>query len=172
MSKAKSNKTQPSRTQRGKVHVRNAQPKHAYMYTRHNDKRHVRQPIANRNSVYRNHAHRNPAHLNSAYRISAPRNTAYRNSAHYHYNCMSHSTPQKGYRNHPPQQHKRHVSHPRKAFHPRINRLANVEYFYCLTKGHTSNVCYYRKLHLNMLPKDYNVTNQPRPRKVWVQKDV
>ena len=56
VSKAKSNKTQPSRTQRGKVHVRNAQPKHAYMYTRHNDKRHVRQPIANRNYVYRNSA--------------------------------------------------------------------------------------------------------------------
>ena len=142
-----------------KIHVKNAQPKHAYMYTR--------QP-----TTYRNSAHRNPAHWNSAHRISAPRNIVYRNSAHCHCKCMTYSIPQKGYRNHPPQQHKRHVSHPRKAFHSRINRLANVECFYCLTKGHTSNVCYYRKLHLNMLPKDYNVTNQPRPRKVWVQKDV
>ena len=85
---------------------------------------------------------------------------------------MSHSIPQKGYRNHPSQQHKRHVPHPRKAFHPRINKFANFECFYCMTKGHTSNVCYYRKLHLNMIPMDYNETNQPRPRKVWVQKDV
>ena len=30
-----------------------------------------------------------------------------------------------------------------------------------MTKGHTSNVCYYRKLHLNMLPMDYLETNQP-----------
>ena len=136
--KAKSNKTQPFMTQRGKDHTRNAQPKHAYMYTRHNHHKHVRQQFA------------------------------YRNSAHYHCNCMSHSTPQKGYRNHPPQQHKRHVPHPRKASHPRINKLANVECFYCMIKGHTSNVCYYRKLYLNMLPVNYNVTNQPRPRKVWV----
>ena len=122
------------------------------MYTRHNDYKHVRQPITNRNS-----AHRNSAHMNSA---------------HCHCDCMSHSIPQKGYRNHPPQQHKRHVPHTRKAFHPRINKFTNVECFYCMTKGHTSNVCYYRRLHLNMLPVNYNVTNQPRPRKVWVQKNV
>ena len=132
------------------------------MYTRYNDQRHVRQPITNRNSVYRNSVHR----------ISAPRNTACRNSAHYHCNCITYSIPQKGYRKHPPQQHKRHVSHPRKVSHPRINKLANVECFYCMNKGHTSNVCYYRKLHLNILPVNYNETNQPRPRKVWVQKDV
>ena len=129
-------------THRGKVHAKNAQPKHAYIYTRQNNHKHARQHIA-------------------------PKNTAY-----CHCNCMSHSIPQKGYRNQPPQQHKRHVPHTRKTFHPRINKFANVECFYCMTKGHTSNVCYYRKLHLNMLPVNYNVTNQPRPKKVWVQKDV
>ena len=83
MSKVKSNKTQPSRTQTGKVHARNAQPKHAYMYTSDNDHKHVRQPIAHKNSAYRNFAPRI--------------------SAHYHCNCMSHSIPQKDYRKHPPQ---------------------------------------------------------------------
>ena len=163
MSKAKSNKTQPSRTQRGKVHARNAQPKHAYMYTRHNDHRHIRKPIANRNPVYRN-----TPHWNSAHRIYARRNTAHMNSAHCQCNCMSHSRTQKSHRKHHVPQHIRHVPYTRKAYHPRVNNFANVECFYCMTKGHTSNVCYYRKLHLNMLPMDYFETNQPRPRKVWV----
>ena len=140
--KVNSNKTQSLRTQRGKVHARNTQTKHAYMYTRHNNHKHVRQHIA-------------------------PRNTA-----HYHCNCMSHSITQKSYRKHPPPQHIRHIPHTRKAYHPRVNKFANIECFYCMMKGHTSNVCYYRKLHLNMLPLDYFETNPPRPRKVWVQKNV
>ena len=89
VSKAKSNKTQPSRTQRGKVHARNAQLKHAHMYTRHNHHKHVRQQFI-------------------------PKNTA-----HFHCNCMSHTMTQKSYRMHPPPQHIRHVSHTRKAYHPR-----------------------------------------------------
>ena len=72
MSKAKSNKTQLLRTHRGKVHAKNAQPKHAYMYTRHNNHKHVRKHIA-------------------------PKNTT-----HYHCNCMSYSITQKSYRKHPP----------------------------------------------------------------------
>ena len=140
--KAKSNKTQILRTQRGKVHARNAQPKHAYMYTRHNNHKHVRQHIA------------------------------HKNTAHCHCNCMSHSITHKRYRKPYVPQNTRHVSYTRKAYHPRVNKFANVECFYCMTKGHTSNVCFYRKLHLNMLPMDYLETNQPRPRKVWVQKDV
>ena len=112
------------------------------MYTRHNNHKHVRQHIA-------------------------PKNIA-----HCHCNCMSHSITQKSYRKHPPPQHIRHVPYTRKAYHPRINKFINVECFYCMTKGHTNNVCYYRKLHLNMLPMDYLETNQPRPRKVWVQKNV
>ena len=129
-------------TQRGKNHSRNAQPKHAYMYTRHNHHKHVRQHIA-------------------------PKNTA-----HCHCNCMSHSITQKNYRKHPLLQNTRHVPYIRKAYHSRVNKFANVECFYYMTKGHTSNVYYYRKLHLNMLPMDYLETNQSRPRKVWVQKDV
>ena len=132
------------------------------MYTRHNDNRHNRRPIANRNPAYRNTAHRIPAHLNSAYR----------NSTHHHCNCPSHFTPQEGYRKHHVPQRTRHVSYPRKAFHPRVNKFANVKCFYCMIKGHTSNVCFYRKLHMNMLPMNYLKTNQPRPTKVWVQKDI
>ena len=59
--KVKSNKTQSFITQRGKAHTRKAQPKHAYMYTRHNNHKHARQHIA-------------------------PKNTA-----HCHYNCMTYS---------------------------------------------------------------------------------
>ena len=55
-------------TQRGKTHTRKAQPKHAYMYTRHNDHKHARQHIAPKNA------------------------------AHYHCNCMSYSITQKSYR--------------------------------------------------------------------------
>ena len=136
--KEKSNKTQSLMTQRGKAHTGKEQPKHACMYTRHNNYKHARQHIA-------------------------PKNTA-----HFYYNCMSHSITKKSYRKHPLPQNTRHVSYTRKAYHPRVNKFANVECFYCMTKGHTSNVCYYRKLHLNMLPMDYLETNQPRPRKVWV----
>ena len=39
--KVKSNKTQPFVTQRGRTHTRKPQPKHAYMYTRHNNRKHV-----------------------------------------------------------------------------------------------------------------------------------
>ena len=69
--KGKSNKTQSFMTQRGKAHTRKAQPKHTYMYTRHNNHKHARQHIA-------------------------PKNTT-----HYHYDCMSHSMTQKSYRKHP-----------------------------------------------------------------------
>ena len=131
------------------------------MYTRHNDHRHVRQPIANRNSVHWNSAHKISAHMNST---------------HCHYNCISHfrthSMTQKSYKKHPPPQNTGHVSYTRKAYHPRVNKFANVECFYYMTKGHTSNVCFYRKLYLNILPLDYLETNQPRPRNVWVQKNV
>ena len=140
--KVKSNKTQSFMTQREKAYTRKAQPKHAYIYTRHNNHKHARQHIA-------------------------PKNTA-----HYHYNCISHFMTQKSYRKHLLPQNTRHDSYTRKTYHPRVNKFANVECFYCMTKGHTSNLCYYRKLHLNMLPLDYLETNQPRPRKVWVQKNV
>ena len=76
-SKAKSNKTQSLRTQRGKVHARNAQPKHAYMYTRHNN-------------------HKNVAQHN-AHKLIAQ---TYQNT-HYHFQCMSHTITQKSYRKHP-----------------------------------------------------------------------
>ena len=97
--KKKSNKTQSLRTQREKVHTRNAQPKHAYMYTRHNIHKHTRQHIA-------------------------PKNTA-----HFHYNCMSHSKTQKSYRKYYVPQNTRYVSHTRKAYHSGINRLANIKCF-------------------------------------------
>lgn len=134
--KAKSNKTQPPLTKRGKVHARNAQPKHAYMYTRHSHHKHVKHPIAPKIS------------------------------GHCHCNYLSHSITQKSYRKHPLSQNRMHVSNHRKAYHPRTNKFANVKCFYCMTKGHTSNVCYYRKLHFNLLPMDYLETNQPRPRKI------
>ena len=117
-------------TQRGKAHTRKAQPKHAYMYTRHNHNWHVIQ----------HNAHK---HVTQIYQ-----------NAHCHCNCMSHSMTQKSYRKHPLAQNTRHVSYTRKAYHPRVNKFANVECFYCMTKGH--------------IPFDYLETNQPRPRKVWV----
>ena len=86
--KAKSNKTQSLRTQRGKVHARNTQPKHAYIYTRHNNHKHARQHIAPKNSAY------------------------------FHCNCMSHSMTQKKYRRHPTPQDTRHVSYTGKLYHP------------------------------------------------------
>ena len=81
---------------------------------------------------------------------------------------MTHFITQKSYRKHPTPQHTRHVSYTRKVYHPRVNKFANVECFYCMTKGHTSNVCFYKKLHLNMLPLDYLETNQLRPRKLSI----
>ena len=54
----------------------------------------------------------------------------------------------------------------------RLNRFVNVKCFYCMTFMHSSNVCYYRRLHLQLLPLDYLETNQPRPLKVWVQKNA
>ena len=74
--KAKSNKTQTLKTQRGKVHARNAQPKHAYMYTRQNNYNHARQHIAHK-------------HIAQTYQDS-----------HCHCQCMSHTMTQKSYRNH------------------------------------------------------------------------
>ena len=112
------------------------------MYTRHNHNRHATQYNAYK-------------HITQTYQ-----------NTYYHCQCMSHTMTQKSYRNHSPPQHTR------KACHPMRNKFANVEYFYCMTKGHTSNVCFYRKLHLQLLPSDYFETNQPRSRKVWVQKNV
>ena len=132
--KVKSNKTQSFMTQRGKAHTRKAQPKHAYMYTRHNNHKHARKHIA-------------------------PKNTT-----HCHCNCMSHSINQKSYKKYPLPQNTRHVSYTRNSYSPRRNQFSNVEYFYCMTKGHTSNVCFYRRLGLNLLPSDYLETNQPRCR--------
>ena len=112
------------------------------MYTRHNDHKHARQHIT------------------------------LKNTAHYHCNYMSYSMTQKSYRKHPLPQNTRHISYTRKAYYPRVNKFENNECFYCMTKGHTSNVCFYRKLYLNMLSLEYLETNKHRPRKVWVQKDV
>ena len=85
---------------------------------------------------------------------------------------MSHTMTQKSYKNDSPPQHKRYVPYVRNSHSLRVNKFANIECFYCMTKGHTSNVCFYKRLHLNLLLLDYLKTNQPRPRKVWVQKNV
>ena len=85
---------------------------------------------------------------------------------------MSHTITKKSYRKHSQPQHQRHVSYTKKAYYSRRNKFANVEYFYCMTKGHSRNVCFYRILHLNLLPFDYLETNKPRPIKVWVQKSI
>ena len=118
------------------------------MYTRHNHNRHATQ----------HNAHKHVAQT-------------YQNT-HCHCQCMSHTMTQKSYINYSPPQHTRHVSYTREAYHPRRNKFSNIEFFYCMTKGHTSNVCFYRRLHLNLLPLDYRESNQPRPRKVWVQKNI
>ena len=122
--------------------------------------------------MYTRHYYNKHATQNNAHKYVAQ---AYQN-AHCHCNyisySMTHSMTQKSYRKHHSPQHTGYVSYTRKAYHPRRNKFANVECFYCMTKGHNSNVYYYRKFHLNMLPIDYLETNQPRPRKVWVQKDV
>ena len=52
----------------------------------------------------------------------------------------------------------------------RQNKISKTKCFYCMKFGHTNNVCYYRKLHLNLLPMDYFESHKPRPNKVWVQK--
>ena len=135
-------------TQRGKAQTRAPQPKHAYMYTRHNNHKHVAQ--------YNAHKHVAQTYQN----------------IYCHYKCMSHTITQNNFRRHTQPQHQRHVSHTRNLYSLKINKFANVEYFYCMTKGHTSNVFFYRRLHLNLLPLDYLKTNQPRSRKVWVQKNV
>ena len=84
---------------------------------------------------------------------------AQKNAAHCHCQYVSHSVTQKSYRKHTSPQNTRHVPHIRKACHPR-NKFANVECFYCMKLGHTSNVCFYRRLHLNMLPVNYfDITN-------------
>ena len=146
--KGRCHKTQPSLTQRGKAQTRVPQPKHAYMYTRHNYSRHATQ----------HNAHKHVAQT-------------YQNT-HCHCHCMSHTMTQNNVRKHTPQQHKRHVSYTRKPYHPRRNKFTNVECFYCMTKGHSSNVYFYRKLHLQLLPSDYFKTNKPRPRNVKVQRNV
>ena len=146
--KGKSNKTQSFMTQKGRTHTRKPQSKYAYMYTRHNNHKHVDQ--------YNAHKHVAQTYHNT----------------HYHCQCMSHTMTQKSYRNHSPPQHTRHISHTRNSYSLKRNKFANVECFYCMTKDYTSNVYFYRILYLNMLHLDYLDTNQPRPRKVWVQKNV
>ena len=118
------------------------------MYTRHNHNRHAAQ----------HNAHK---HVAQTYQ-----------KMHFHCQYMSHTMTQKSYRKHSPPQYTRCISHTRKTFHPRRNKFANVKYFYCMIKGHSSNVCFYRKLHLQLLPLDYFEINKPRPIKVWVQNNV
>ena len=54
--KGRYHKTQPPLTQRGKAQTRASQPKHAYMYTRHNYNRHVTQHNAHKHvtQIYQN----------------------------------------------------------------------------------------------------------------------
>ena len=52
------------------------------------------------------------------------------------------------------------------------NRFAKIKCFYCMKFGYTNNMCYYKKLHLNLLPMDYFESHKPRPNKVWIQKVV
>ena len=135
-------------TQRGKAQTRALQPRHAYMYTRHNHNRHTTQ----------HNAHK---HIAQTYQ-----------NIHCHYHCMSHTMTHNNAKKHTPQQYQRHVFYTRKLYHHRRNKFTNVECFYCMTKGHSSNVCFYRKLHLQLLPSNYFETNKPRPIKVWVQKNM
>ena len=76
--KGMSHKTQPPLIQRGKAQTRVPQPRHAYMYTRHNHNRHAIQ----------HNAHK---HVSQTYQ-----------NTHCHYQCMSHTMTQKNYRNHSP----------------------------------------------------------------------
>lgn len=89
--KVKSNKIQSFMTQKGRTHTRKAQTKYAYMYTRHNNHKYVRQYIT-------------------------PKNTA-----HCHYKCMTHTMTLKSYRKHHIPQNTRYVSYTRKTYHPRVN---------------------------------------------------
>ena len=146
--RGRSHKTQPPLTQRGKAQTRAPQPRHSYMYTRHNHNRHATQ----------HNAHK---HVTQIYQ-----------NIHCYCQCMSHTTTQKSYRKHSFLQYTRHVSHTRNSYSPRRNKFANVECFYYMTKGHSSNMCFYTILHLNLFLLNYLKTNQPRPRKVWVQKNV
>ena len=52
----------------------------------------------------------------------------------------------------------------------RQNRFAKFKCFYCMKLGQSNNVCYYRKLHLNLLSMNYFESYKSRPIKVWVQK--
>ena len=144
--KVKFNKTQSFMTQKGRTHTRKAQPKHTYMYTRHYHNRYATQ----------HNAHKHIAQI-------------YQNAqcyCNYITHSMSYSKTQKSYRKYHTPQNTKHVSYTRKAYHPRVNKFVNVECFYCMTKGHTSNVCFYRSLHLQFFPLAYIETNQPRPTKV------
>ena len=83
--KGRSYKTQPSLTQRGKAQTRAPQPKHTYIYTKHNYNRHVAQ--------YNAHKHVAKTYQNT----------------YCHCQYMSHTITQKSYKNHSPPQHTRHV---------------------------------------------------------------
>ena len=95
--KVKSNKTQSFMTQRERTHTRKPQPKHDYMYTRHNNHKHVAQ-------------HNVHKHVTQTYQ-----------NIYFHCQCMSYTMAQKSYKTYSPPQHIRHVSHTRKAYHPRRN---------------------------------------------------
>ena len=65
-----------------------------------------------------------------------------------------------------------HLSHNSFSKVGRQNKFSKTKCFYCMKFGHTNNVCYYRKLHLNLLPMDYFESHKSRPNKVCVQKVV
>ena len=92
--------------QKRRTHTRKSQSKYAYLYTRHNNHKHVAQ--------------------HNAYNYIAQ---TYQNT-HCHCQCMSHTMTQKSYKNHSPPQHTRHVSYTRNSYSPRRNQFSNVEYFY------------------------------------------
>ena len=87
-------------TQKGR---NRAQPKHAYIYTRYHNNRHTTQHNPYKHVVQNAHCHCN-----------------------YISHFRTHSMTQKSYRKHLPPQNTRHVLQTRKAFHPRINKFANV----------------------------------------------
>ena len=76
--KVKSNKTQPFIKQKERTHTRKPQTKHAYMYIRHNDLKHVAQ-------------HNSHKHVAQTYQ-----------NTYCHCQCISHTMTQKSYRNHSP----------------------------------------------------------------------
>ena len=69
-------------------------------------------------------------------------------------------------RNYVPYKNNVQYSNMKYSYVSRSKRFANVKCFYCIILGHTSNIYYYRKLHLQLLPLDYFDANQPRPTKV------